>query len=266
MGGASPSRIALERRGDLLEIRLDRPEVRNAFDDVLIAELQVALDDAAGDPTLRCLLLAGAGPTFCAGADLAWMRRAADFGAEENARDARRMACLFATLDAFPAPTVARVQGVALGGGVGLVSCVDVAIADQDARFGFTEVRLGIIPAVISAFVLRRISPGVARRYFVTGEIFDGRRAAELGLVSEAVPAEALERRTAEIVSQILSVGPRAARESKRLVGVVAGASFPEILEETARWIAELRGSEEAREGMAAFLEKRPPAWREGSS
>jgi len=245
----------------VLRVTLQRPEVRNAFDDRMVRELSAVLEQAAADETLRCLVLSGAGKVFCAGADLEWMRRAASYGQRENEEDARRMSLLFRLLYEMPMLTVARIQGAALGGGTGLAACCDVTIAEEGARFGFTEVRLGIVPAVISAFVLRKISRGEARRYFQTGELFDGRRAERMGLISEAVPAETLDARVEEVVAAVLRAGPAASRLAKRLVEDVMDAPFPDVLEETSGLIARLRATPEAREGMAAFLEKRRPKW-----
>ena len=260
MGPAKTIRTLEE--GPLLRVTLDRPEVRNAFDDHLIAELTDVLREAASRSDLRCLLLDGAGPVFCAGADLNWMRRAAGWTRDENIADARRMADLFLALHDLPFPSVARIRGAALGGATGLAACSDVAIAASNARFGFTEVRLGIVPAVISGFVLRKVPRGHALRYFQSGEIFDGARAAEIGLISEAVPAEELDGRVDQVVASLLSVAPDAARAAKRLVGLVADAPFPDVLDVAAALIADLRATPEAREGMAAFLEKRRPAWQ----
>jgi methylglutaconyl-CoA hydratase len=262
MGGKSTIRTLAE--GPLLRVTLERPEIRNAFDDRMIAELTQVLRKAASRSELRCLLLEGAGPVFCAGADLNWMQRAAGWSREENLADARRMADLFLALQALPFPSVARIRGAALGGATGLAACTDVAIAASNTRFGFTEVRIGIVPAVISGFVLRKVPRVHALRYFQSGEIFDGTRAAGIGLISEAVPAEELDAHVDRVVESLLAVAPRAVRAAKGLVDLVAGTPFPDVLEVTAALIADLRATPEAREGMQAFLEKRRPAWQGG--
>jgi len=256
--------VDFRREGKRLEVRLRRPEVRNAFDARMIAELTMAFHEAAGDQDVCCVVVRGEGRVFCSGADVGWMRAAADYSAEENQADARRLSGLFQAFIAIPCPTIAVIQGAALGGGSGLVACADIAIAETEAKFGFTEVRLGIIPAAISPFVLRKVSPAHARRYFATGEVFDGRRAAEIDLVSEAVAAGALDQRVQEVVEEILAAGPVAAREAKRLVDKVVGQPMAEVTEMTAGLIAQIRSTDEAREGLSAFLEQRPPAWREG--
>lgn len=266
MSDATLKTLEVTRTGGRLDVTLARPEVRNAFDDTLIVELTRVLEEAASDPDLRVLVLRGAGKVFCAGADLNWMKAAASHGMDENVRDAMVMGGLFKTLEAMPCPTVSIVQGAALGGGTGLVAATDIAIVAEDAKFGFTEVRLGIAPAVISAFVLRRIGRGAARRYFSTGEIFDGRRAEAIGLASEAVPAEALEEVAEKVIAQILSVGPAATRASKALVEQVLDRPIDAAVADCARLIAELRASDEGREGMSAFLEKRKPNWIEESA
>jgi len=255
--------VDFRRAGTRLGIRLKRPGVRNAFDALMIAELTTIFEAAAKDPHLRCVILRGDGKVFCAGADVNWMRRAADLSEAENLEDARRLSRLFEAFISIPCPTVAAIQGAALGGGAGLAACADIAIAETGAKFGFTEVRLGIIPSVISPFVLRKVPPAHARRYFATGEVFDGSRAAEIGLISEAVPSQQLLSRVDEVVANILGVGPRAAREAKRLVDTILATAYPAVTETTTALIASLRATDEAREGMAAFLEKRPPVWRE---
>lgn len=255
--------VDFRRVGTRLGVRLKRPEVRNAFDARMISELTAIFEEAARDSDLRCVIVRGEGPVFCAGADVNWMREAAGYSDEENLEDARKLSRLFQAFISIPCPTVAVIQGAALGGGAGLAACADIAITESGAKFGFTEVRLGIIPAAISPFVLRKVSGAHARRYFSTGEFFDGRRAAEIGLVSEAVPSQQLQSRVDEVISNILGVGPRAAREAKQLVDKVSGQPMDEVTETTAQLIARLRSTDEAREGMAAFLEKRPPVWRE---
>jgi methylglutaconyl-CoA hydratase len=249
------SALRVERDGPVLRITLARPERRNAFDAALISELT---DAFAGVRAERAVVLAGEGTSFCAGADVDWQRSSIDLSLEENEADAMRLHRMLETIDACPAPVVARVQGYALGGGSGLVACADVALAADDAVFAFSEVRLGIVPAVISPFVFRRIGVGAARRYFLTGERFDARVALGIGLVHEVVPE--LDAAVERVLGDLLAGGPEAVREAKRLA-----RERPEGVE-TARIAAARRTSAEGQEGLRAFLEKRPPAWRSGSS
>jgi methylglutaconyl-CoA hydratase len=238
--------LRIDRDGPVLRITLARPERRNAFDAALIAELTNAFADV-GDA--RVVVLAGDGPSFCAGADVEWQRSAIDLTYEDNVKDAERLYRMLELIDACPPPVVARVQGFALGGGSGVVACCDVAIACPDAVFGFSEVKLGIVPAVISPFVVRRIGPAAARRYFVTGERFDAGAALRIGLVHE-VTAD-LDERVEQAVAEILTAGPQAAREAKRLVR--EGRTG----EDTAHIAARLRTSAEGQDGLRAFLERR---------
>ena len=243
--------LRIEGDGDVLRITLAKPERRNAFDAALINELYEAFADV-GDA--RVVVLAGEGPSFCAGADVEWQRSAVELDFDENVEDALRLHRMLVRVDGCPAPLVARVQGHALGGGSGLVACADVVVAAPDASFGFTEVRLGIIPAVISPFVLAKIGPGHARRLFLTGERFDAETALRIGLVH--VVAEQLDEEVERVVRELLESGPRAARAAKRLV-----REFPFDGEELARMAAGLRAGEEGQEGLRAFLERRPPDW-----
>ncbi len=241
--------LKIERDGHVLRVTLAKPERRNAFDAALIAELTEAFADV-GDA--RAVLLEGEGPSFCAGADVEWQRAAIELSYEENVEDAMRLYRMCETIDSCPAPVVCCVHGFALGGGSGLVACSDIAVAWPDAVFGFTEVRLGIVPAVISPFVLAKIG-ATARRYFLTGERFDARDALRIGLVSE-VSEDAGERAEA-IVRDILAGGPIAVREAKRLV-----RERP-VGEATARIAAARRASDEGQDGLRAFLERRQPGW-----
>lgn len=229
---------------------LARPESRNAFDAALIAELRDAFSDV-GDA--RAVVLAGDGKSFCAGADVEWMRSSAELRYEENVQDARRLRLMLETIDGCPAPVVARVHGHALGGGVGLVACADIVVAAKGTEFAFSEVKLGIVPSVISPFALAKIGPSAARRYFVTGERFDAETAFRIGLVHEV--AEDLDAAVEKLVDELLTAGPEAARHAKRLV-----LDRPDGLA-TERRIAERRTSEEGQEGLRAFLDKRKPSW-----
>jgi methylglutaconyl-CoA hydratase len=245
------SALRIERDGSVLRIMLAKPERRNAFDAALIAELHDAFSDV-GDA--RVVVLAGDGPSFCAGADVEWQRASIGLSFEENVEDALRLHAMLEAVDSCPAPLVVRVQGFALGGGSGLVACGDVVVAAPDAAFGFTEVRLGIIPAVISPFVFAKIGAGAARRFFVTGERFDAETALRVGLVNEV--AHDLDATVDRFVDEILMSGPEATRAAKRLA-----RERPASGEDLARIAAGLRAGEEGQEGLRAFLDKRKPGW-----
>jgi methylglutaconyl-CoA hydratase len=248
---------------DIATIRLNRPEVHNAFDDRMIADLTAAFDAVAARPELRVVQLAAAGASFSAGGDLDWMRRVAGYSDEENRADAERLARLLQKLATLPKPTIALVQGAAYGGGVGLIAACDIAIAVEGARFGLTEVRLGLVPAVISPYVIGAIGARWARRLFLTGERFDTDLALRIGLVHEVLPADRLEARADELIVQLKEGAPGAQAEAKRLVAQVAGESADDyLIDHTSRLIARMRAAFEGREGVAAFLEKRKPAWR----
>ena len=248
------SALRIERDGDVLRVTLARPESRNAFDAALIAELSEAFVDVG---TARAVVLSGDGPSFCAGADVEWMRASVDLDRDANVADATALRRMLEAIDACPTPVVAVVHGHALGGGVGLVAVSDIAIADPGTVFAFSEVKLGIVPAVISPFALRKIGASAARRYFVTGERFGADTALRIGLVHEVTDdrGAALGR----VLGELRTAGPRAARHAKRLV--LDRPDGPE----TARLIAERRTSEEGQEGLRAFLERRPPAWAQGA-
>jgi methylglutaconyl-CoA hydratase len=244
-------------------ITLNRPERHNAFDDALIAELSTAIERMGADPAVRVLVLSSTGKSFCAGADLNWMKRAADYSHPENLRDARALAEMLRRLSHCPKPTVARIQGAAFGGGVGLVACCDVAIGTIDAEFALTEVKLGLIPAVISPHVVAAIGERYARRYMLTAERFSAAEAYRIGLLHELVTdAEALDEAVGEIVEALLNNAPGAMAECKALISAVAWKPItPAVIEDTAQRITRLRAGEEGREGMNAFLEKRKPNW-----
>ena len=247
-------------------LTLNRPEVHNAFDEGLIAALTERLAALGADPAVRVVLLRAAGRSFSAGADLNWMRRAAAYGDAENIADAERLGALLHTLASLPQPTVAVVQGAAIGGGAGLVAACDIVIAAERARFAFSEVRLGLIPAVISPVVVASIGARAARRYFLTAERFDARAARDIGLVHEVVTEEALDETLERTLVLLLANAPRAMAEAKTLVADVAGRPFDQtLLADVARRIAARRASPEGREGLAAFLEKRPPRWPEST-
>jgi methylglutaconyl-CoA hydratase len=244
--------LLVERDGALLRVTLARPERRNALDAALMVALTEAFSDV-GDA--RAVILAGEGTSFCAGADIEWQRASVELSPEQNEADVARMYEMYEAVDRCPAPVVARVQGYALGGGTGLAACADIPIAGADAVFGFSEVRLGMIPAAISPFVLRRIGAGAARRYFTTGERIDAQTALRIGLVS--VVAEDLDAAVDAVVESLLASGPQAVRAAKQLV------LEPATAVDAPRRSAEQRATPEGQEGFRAFLEKRPPAWRE---
>jgi methylglutaconyl-CoA hydratase len=246
-------------------VTIARPEVHNAFDDALIRALTEELKRLEADPAVRVVLLTGDGKSFSAGADLHWMRRMADYSRQENLADARCLAELMKTLDGLGKPTVALVQGAAYGGGVGLVACCDIVLATPKASFCMSEVKLGLIPAVISPYVVAAIGARAARRYFLTAERFDAVEACRLGLVHELVAEEDLLRRGAELTEQLLQNGPQAMAAAKALVAAVARGPVDEtMIAATAERIATIRASAEGKEGLGAFLEKRQPAWVKG--
>lgn len=254
--------LQIETRNGVALLTLDRPEVHNAFDETLIAELTRALRAVGADASVRAVVLLGAGPSFCAGADLNWMRRMAGFSRAQNLADARTLSTMLATLATLEKPTIARVHGAAFGGGVGLVACCDIAVAAQDATFSLSEARLGLIPAAISPYVVEAIGPRAARRFFLTAERFTAAEAYRLGLVHELVLATEIDARINEILGFLVSAGPRAQVESKALVRAVAHRPIDAgVVADTARRIARVRASPEGREGVAAFLSKRRPAW-----
>ncbi len=256
------SYLQIERANDVATVRLDRPEKHNAFDEHLIAELTQAFRALAGDAAARVVVLAANGRSFSAGADLEWMKRVSNLGRAENERDSLLLADLMSAIDCCPKPVVAIVQGAAFGGGVGLVACCDIAIATTGASFCLSEVRLGLIPAVISPYVAAAIGPRACRRYFLTAEKFDAATAERLGLVHRVVEPEALETAQDEIVAHLLKGGPNALAAAKDLVQRVTFASIDDALRhDTARRIADARASDEGKEGIAAFLEKRKPNW-----
>ncbi|MEJ7569738.1 MAG: enoyl-CoA hydratase-related protein [Gaiellaceae bacterium] len=244
------SALRIERDGDVLRLTLARPETRNAFDADLIAELSEAFVDVGKS---RAVLLAGEGPSFCAGADVEWMRASVELDYEANMADANALRGMLDAIDRCPAPVLARVQGHAFGGGVGLVACSDIAVAEPNAVFAFSEVKLGIIPAVISPYALAKIGPSASRRYFVTGERFDSATALRIGLIHEV--ASDLDAAVDSILAELRTAAPRAARHAKRLV-----LDRPDGAE-TARRIAERRTSDEGQAGLKAFLERRKPNW-----
>jgi methylglutaconyl-CoA hydratase len=262
--GSNSVALALDPRG-VATLTLDRPAKHNAFDDALIAELTERLLALGRDPAVRAIVLTGAGASFSAGGDLEWMRSMARFTEEQNLADADELAELMSVLDTCPKPTVARVNGQAYGGGVGLIACCDVAIAVAGARFALTEVRLGLAPAVIAPYLINAIGERHARRWFLTAEAFDAARAREVGLVHEVVPAAGLDAAVTAVLDALLAGGPTAQAQAKQLVLKArprSAAATRELRKLTVRTIAQLRAGAEGQEGLAAFLEKRVPKWR----
>jgi methylglutaconyl-CoA hydratase len=254
--------LEIELAGPVATIWMNRPELHNAFDETLITELTAACIALDTDADVRVVVLAGRGKSFSAGADLNWMKRAANNGLDDNLNDARALARMLRTLAEMQKPTIARVQGAALGGGMGLAAACDIAVASGKAVFATSEVKFGIIPSAISPYVLRAIGARQASRYFQSAERIDAARAREIGLVHETVEPEALDAKVQEIVDALLQGGPLAQAAAKDLIRVVDGQMINDTLvEETAHRIAHLRATPEAREGIAAFLEKRNPDW-----
>jgi methylglutaconyl-CoA hydratase len=254
-------RLQLELDGPVARVWLNRPDVRNAFDGLMVTELRKVLFDLSTVDAVRVIVLGGRGPSFCAGADLAWMKATASFTREENLREAQALADLFFTVYESRKPVVARVHGAALGGGAGLVAACDIPVAALGTQFGFTEVRLGIIPAVVSPYVVAKIGESAARELFLTGERFEAVRALEIGLVRAAVPEEDLDSAVEGRVHELLKAGPHAVAEAKALIREVAFRRVEDVQRYTVERIADIRVGAEAQEGMRAFLEKRRPDW-----
>ncbi len=254
--------LKLSKERGVAKVAMNRPQVHNAFDDGVVAELTRAFQELAEASDVRVIVLSGVGKTFCAGADLNWMRRMVDYTPEENIQDAKKMSAMYRTIDRSAKPVIARIQGAALGGGAGLAAVADIPIAASDAKFAFSEARLGIIPAVISPFVLARIGITHAREYFLSAERFSAQRAAEIGLVAHVVPAGELDQEVQRVAGEIFRSGPQAVSAAKKLLFKVCAETDAErITDLTSRAIAERRASDEGQEGMRAFLEKRPASW-----
>jgi methylglutaconyl-CoA hydratase len=253
--------VSVRREGPVEHLQLNRPHVRNAFNEDTVRELTWWAGSVSQDAGVRVAVLSGAGPVFSAGADVNWMARMIGYSREENMADATDTSRLFLALDRLPIPLVARVQGAALGGGAGLCAVCDIVVAADDAVFGFTEVKLGIIPAVISPFVIAKIGRSAARELFLTGARFPAARAAAIGLVHAVVPAAALDETVARYVAELLTAGPEAVTASKALIAEVARRAPGETSMLTAEAIANRRVSDEGQEGLRAFLEKRKPTW-----
>jgi len=259
---ASCTTLDVTLRNGIGIVTLNRPDVHNAFDETLIAELTDTLRTLSAAPDVRAVILAGAGPSFCAGADLNWMKKMAGYGHAENVADAQALAEMLRTLRDCPKPTIARVHGAAYGGGVGLVACCDIAIGAAEATFALSEAKLGLIPATISPYVIAAIGARSASRYFLTAERFEAAEAYRIGLLHDIVPVAQLDERINEILGALLVAGPQAQRECKALVAAVAHRPIDAaVIADTVRRIADVRASAEGKEGVAAFLGKRAAAW-----
>jgi methylglutaconyl-CoA hydratase len=254
--------LEVTKNDGVARVTLDRPELRNAFDDILIGKLGAAFEDIAADKSTRVMVLAGNGPAFCAGADLNWMKRMAGYGYEENLADAKGLAEMLATLDRLPKPTIARVHGPVFAGGTGLVAACDIAVGTPEAKMCLSEAKLGLSPATISPYVIRAMGEREARRYFLTAEVFDAQEALRIGMLSMVVEPGELDAAIDSLLKHLLAGGPEAHGKIKALIRSVAGRRPDDALvADTAKQIAEIRGSPEGREGIAAFLDKRKAAW-----
>jgi methylglutaconyl-CoA hydratase len=253
--------LDIDKRG-VATLTINLPDKHNAFDEKLIAELATTFDEVGANSSVRVMVLASEGRSFSAGGDLDWMIRMGDYNRDENIRDANALASMLHKLNYLPVPTIARVQGAAMGGGAGLVCCCDIAIASSRANFAFSEAKLGLIPATISPYVLQSIGAQAARRYFLTAERFDAKRAYDLGMVSEVVDEAELDNKINELLQIILINSAEAVKAAKQMIFAVEGKPVTgEIMQMTSESIADIRASEEGKEGLSAFLEKRKPSW-----
>jgi methylglutaconyl-CoA hydratase len=254
--------LKVEKKDGIARVTLDRPDLRNAFDDELISSLTTVFNAIGSDGSIRVMILGGNGPAFCAGADLNWMKRMAKYGYDENLADAEALALMLATLDRLPKPTIARVHGPVFAGGTGLVAACDIAVGTPQAKFCLSEAKLGLSPATISPYVIRAMGEREARRYFLTAEVFDAAEAFRIGLLSLLVSPSELDSSIDELITHLMAGGPQAHRKIKELIRAVAGRPVDDALAaDTAKRIAEIRVSPEGREGIASFLEKRKAAW-----
>lgn len=261
MSEANYKTVVYAKAGYIARISFNRPDVHNAFNAVVIREMDDAFGRAAAEPDVRVVVLTGEGKSFCAGADLNWMREVIGFSYEQNLKESFELAELMEKIYLLPKPTIARVNGATIGGGTGFLSACDIAVASEDAKFGLSEVKIGLVPAAISPYVIRRIGESRAREYFLTGDRFDARKALDLGLVNRVVPHKDLDSAVDGLARFLFTSGPQALANCKELIQKVPGMTLEEAKAYTARMIANLRISEEGQEGMAAFLEKRKPRW-----
>ena len=258
----STSAVRIDLQGPVATVVLSRPEVRNAFNDEVIAELTQAFARLGDEPAVRAVVLMAEGPAFCAGADLNWMRRMADYSREENEQDAEKLAFMLRTIYECPKPTIARVQGDVYAGGMGLVACCDMAVSVDTANYCLSEVKLGLIPATIGPYVIRAMGPRASHRYFLTAERFSAQQAQRIGFVHEVVPADQLDATVSTWVQALLAASPNAIKECKKLVQYVADRDITRLLiDHTVKAIADIRASDEGKEGVQSFLNKRKPAW-----
>ncbi len=256
------STLDIRREGAVARVYLNRPDVRNAFNDGVIAELRECFAELGADVSLRAIVLGGHGKAFCAGADLNWMRAMADYSWNQNHADAQALAEMLWTVYSCPVPVVGRIHGDCYAGGMGLAAVCDILVASDNVQFCLSEARLGLLPATISPYVIRAMGESAARRYFITAERFDARRAQTFGMVHEVCPADALDATVEQLVAALVANGPMATRACKRLVQDVAGRAIDaDLRDDTARRIADIRASDEGREGLQSFLGKRPPGW-----
>ena len=254
--------IRISAQGGIATVVLSRPDVRNAFNDEVIAELSQAFIQLGDDPQVRAIVLMAEGPAFCAGADLNWMRRMADYSREENEQDAEKLAFMLRTIYECPKPTIARAQGDVYAGGMGLVACCDMAVSVDTANYCLSEVKLGLIPATIGPYVIRAMGPRASHRYFLTAERFSAAEARRIGFVHEVVPADQLDATVSTWVQALLAASPNAIKECKKLVQYVADRDITRLLiDHTVKAIADIRASDEGKEGVQSFLNKRKPAW-----
>src|SRR5688500_9430165 len=254
--------LEVTKKDGVARVTLNRPELRNAFDDVLIGKLRAAFEDIAVDKSTRVMVLAGNGPAFCAGADLNWMKRMSGYSYDENLADAKALAEMLATLDRLPKPTIARVHGPVFAGGTGLVAACDIAVGTPQAKMCLSEAKLGLSPATISPYVIRAMGERIARRYFLTAEVFDAAEAYRVGMLSALVAATDLDAAIETLVKHLLDGGPQAHARIKELIRAVAQRPVDDTLvADTAKRIAEIRVSPEGKEGIASFLEKRRASW-----
>lgn len=253
--------ILVSPKGSVVRIALNRPQVHNAFNETMVRELREAFGAICQAEKIRVVILTGQGKSFCAGADLNWMRKVKDYSFEDNLKESQQLAELMYIIYSLPLPTIARVNGAAIGGGAGLMAACDLVIAAETAKFSLSEVKLGLVPAVISPYVVRRVGENACREFFLTGERLKAEKALRFGLVNQVVPLEDLDRAVEERVAQLLTSGPEALSTCKELLRRVPGMSLQEVKSYTAEVIARLRVSQEGQEGMSAFLEKRKPKW-----